>query len=317
MLPQFVVSLFFVLIAALTSATFSLRDSVTANSQSIKADAQLAVSKSVEDFFIESGSLPLSFSALVNGIVKTSPTTTYLANRGSYWHLRQYLPITNSVTDQGGYPAWVAPVRIQTSNSLPVGLDPDFYNYVRVGIFAPYNGTLSDSSLLSAANNACPTPSSTGFADSKTWCWDPLKAKTTTKTDRTLSMPQETKAYQYAQKTADKFVVRYDAVYKSDAANAFPPAAVATELRVLVTPVSGSTVGTTPQTCNGTFYWAPALPVKKPIVLECGDLYNYWGASVKYRKLNNKQIELTSDSKFFQSDGSTLKVVTTGVTLPY
>lgn len=303
MLPSLVASVFFMLIAVLVGVTPSLKASETANDATSTYVAQSAVSKAVKDYYAETYTFPASLGAL--------------AYSPGYAHLRQYMTRTGETvagtTVIGPIDSSKPIVNVAVSNPFSDSNNPSFVNFKRVVTYTSPTSRAAPIDFLAPATNKCPGAQSLGFVDSTTWCGDSTLAIWSVTSDRAQAGSQETIAKKYMQMTVDKFVTRYNAVKVTNPGTAsiwFPAQATKKELRLLVTPSSGSAVGATALQCSGLFSWTTTPASTQGIPFNCGDLYNTFGNPVSYRKTANTSIELSSDSKFKDATGTGYRPIT-------
>lgn len=290
MLPSVVVGIVFMLIAALASATLGQRAYATATRQALQEQAQVAVAQAATRYTLETGQVPTSLAQLAGTL--------------GYEDVRQYTQ---------GAPL----VSLTASNALTdpfIGEMADYFpTYRRAVVVVALDRTITPAEFLNASNNKCAGVPAVGFSTSPSWCGDSTLGRWSVVSERAALGPHETQASRLQQATVDKFVARYTALVGASPTLAFPVAASPITLTSVAVPTLGtaSVVGSSAQTCTGTFTWPAAPLTTQGIPLDCADLYNYFGQPVRYQRTSVSRMVLTSNSRHFASDGVTFKVITT------
>lgn len=252
-----ILSMLLALYASLAAARFERAE---AHRQAVLAQGQRDILQEGVQFYQERGSWPTDLQDL--------------AKADGFFHLRGYL----ARGDGGGLPAVAPPWSVHLSGTFDsAGLQDQ-----RIAVVVRKRADYNQAQYLAASNNKCDGVQGLAFSAAAAWCPVSKSASAVSSASTEWAVGKERIALTQQYRLAEK-LFRY-----RRATGAFPAVAVATSVATFATPTDiGAEVGTGPETCRGTFYWAG-------VPLECDNLYNVFGQPVQYRRINATQFELSS-----------------------
>jgi hypothetical protein len=278
-MPALVISIFFMLVAGLANVANTAALSTTSNRLERQKLAQTVVAQAVRQYAKETGSYPITLSAmtLVPG----------------YGYLKTYVSKPNG----GFFPSTRDAVELTVSAPI-TGLA---WTYSRAVVYSLNNRTETTASYLGAARNSCaPVTGPADFGSAQSWC--PANDSKATALEQQAGGAAEMAKSQLGQnRTLAKFIAAYRVTLT------FPIMSSPTTLASLVTGYNGATSASA-LTCQGVFAW-------QGIPFNCSDLFNLSGQPVSYQRIAAKHIALTSLSALADQTGA-IPLLTSDAQIP-